>query len=302
MVAEGIPVDNWQQDRGLVKGTFDTMRGFSVLLVVLFGVFFPAFGDEGEIVFSAVTGWGKVLVRQQGDIRRLLFVENGKETEESRMSVRAPHRPLLDYVRQMLAATAVWQSQEGLAPERILVVGLGGGSLSTALAHHYPEATITSVELEPVVVEAARRQFFYRESDKVETVVDDTRHFLETSPGQYDLIYLDAFAGLEVPAPLRTLEFAQLLEAHLSPQGAVIANVHFVPEGPSLRYRRALSEVFPHSLLLSRVAQGIGIYSRHRISLEGVPARAFEFDLQDYLKLAPEVDLQRVEPYRDEEK
>lgn len=298
MLAEGLGVDN--SNRGLVQGTFDTMKRFSVLLVVLFGVFFPAWAKNGKIIFSVSTDWGKVVVRQQADLRTLLFVEDGKEAEESRMSIRAPHQPILGYVRQMLAATAVWQGREGKPPLEILVVGLGGASLSNALAHYYPSAKVTSIELEPAVVEAARRHFFYRESDRVVTVIDDARHFLETSAGRYDLIYLDAFAGLEVPAPLRTVEFARLLEGHLRPGGAVVANIHFIPEEPSLRYQRALREVFPHSLLLSSVAQGVGIYSREAVSLNAAPAEAFGLELKTYLRLAPEPSFEGVEPYRDE--
>ncbi len=276
------------------------MRCFSVLLVVLFGVLFPVWAKNGEVIFSASTDWGKVVVRQQSDIRTLLFVEDGKETEESRLSIRAPHQPILGYVRQMLAATAIWQAQEGKHPQEVLVVGLGGASLSNALAHYYPTAKVTSIELEPAVVEAARRYFFYRESDRVVTVVDDARHFLETSSERYDLIYLDAFAGLEVPAPLRTVEFARLLEGHLRPGGAVIANIHFIPEEPSLRYQRSLRDVFPHSLVLSNVAQGVGIYSKETIFLDDAPAEAFGLELKTYLLLAPEPSFEGVEPYRDE--
>lgn len=276
------------------------MRGFSVLLVAVFGVFFPVWAESGKILFSASTDWGKVMVRQQGDVRTLVFAEDGKETEESRMSVRAPHRPLLGYIRQMLAVTAVWQAQKRQPPQEVLVVGLGGASLSNALAYEYPAAKVTSIELEPAVVEAARQYFFYKESETVVTIVDDARHFLETSDGRYDLIYLDAFAGLEVPETLRTVEFARLLDDHLKPGGAVIANVHFIPEDNSARYQRALGEVFPESHLFENVAQGVGLYSHSRMSLEDLPTQAFEIELEPFLHLAPGSDLKDVEPFRDE--
>ncbi len=275
------------------------MRGFSVLLVALFGIFFPVAAKSGKPLFSHQTPWGEVLVRQQGDIRVLLFAENGKETEESRMSVRTPHRPILRYVKQMLAATALWQANEQTSPAKILVVGLGGASLSNALAHHYPQSTITSIELEPGVVEAARRYFFYRESDRVITAIDDARHFLETTQERYDLIFLDAFAGLEVPPALRTVEFARNLESHLTPQGAVVANIHYIPEESSHRYQQALHEVFPQRVLLAGVAQAIGVYSRHELSLTKAPKSAFDLELRDFLKPATLPHLEGVEPYRD---
>lgn len=276
------------------------MRGFSVLLVVLFGIFFPVFAKSGKLLFSHQTPWGEILVRQQGDVRLLLFAEDGRETEESRMSVRTPHRPMLRYVKQMLAATALWQANEKTSPEKILVVGLGGASLSNALAHHYPKSTITSIELEPGVVDAARRYFFYRESERVVTVIDDARHFLETTEERYDLIFLDAFAGLEVPAPLRTTEFARLLESHLSSRGAVIANIHYIPAESSLRYQQALHEVFPRRLLLAGVAQAIGVYSKQEFDLSIAPGHAFGLDLKNFLQPAPLPKLDGIAPYQDE--
>ena len=277
------------------------MRGFSVLLVVLFGIFFPVLAKSGKLLFSHQTSWGEILVRQQGDVRLLLFAEDGKETEESRMSVRTPHRPILRYVKQMLAATALWQANSSTPPEKVLVVGLGGASLSNALAHHYPEATITSIELEPGVVEAAHRYFFYRESARVVTVIDDARHFLETTEERYDLIFLDAFAGLEVPPPLRTIEFARTLESHLSPKGAVVANVHHIPEESSHRYQRALHEVFSHRVLLAGIAQAVGIYSNQEVALSKAPKHAFDLDLQNFLQPYPLPQLDRVRPYQDQD-
>ncbi len=100
------------------------MRRFSVLLVVLFGIFFPVGAKSGKLLFSRQTSWGEVLVRQQGDVRTLLFSEDGKETEESRMSVRTPYRPITPYIKQMLAATALWQAQDAHPPESVLIVWL----------------------------------------------------------------------------------------------------------------------------------------------------------------------------------
>jgi spermidine synthase len=193
------------------------MMRFSSLAVVFFLLFFPASAQRGELLWSEDTDWGQVRVRQQGHERTLLFADQQGETEESRIDVRAPHRPVQRYLRQMLAATALWESQGESAwppdgpskPLKFLVVGLGGGSLSNALCHLFPEATVVSVDIEPAVVEAARRYFFLREDERSRVVIEDARRLLESSPESYDIIYLDAFDGLEVPAPLRTVEFAQ---------------------------------------------------------------------------------------------
>jgi spermidine synthase len=273
------------------------MRRLSILAVAIFFTFFPAFAQSSKLLWSKATGWGEVRVRQQGDQRFLMFADEDGETEESRMSVAKPYQPQLVYVRQMMLAITHLQRRPPGGSQRFLVVGLGGASLSNALLQRFPKATVTSIELEPVVVEAARRFFFYQENERSITVVDDARRFLQNSDQMYDAIFLDAFDGVEVPESLRTVEFAELLDRHLKPAGAVIANVHFVPEQSSLRYRRTLGQVFSCSYITAGVAQGVGVYSHQTL----LPPKPNDLDSPDrqLLREAPEPLWDGVEPYRD---
>lgn len=264
---------------------------------------------QGKVIWSGQTDWGKVLVKQESDERILLFSSESGETEESRMSVTRPAMPRVPYVKQMLAVTALWEAQAEEPPEspRFLVVGLGGASLSVALASRFPSSEIVSVEIEPVVVQAAREHFFYQESDLVQTVVDDARHFLEQNTQPFDVIYLDAFDGVGVPPTLRTVEFAQLLDRNLTSGGAVIANIHFTPEEPSLRYRKALRAVFEHGYVTTGlVAQGIGLYSHQAVSSfalkQNLPRweEKYRIDLLELLNGRHQESLDEVEPFRDE--
>lgn len=270
------------------------MKRFSILAVAVFLSFFPVFAQKGDLLWAKATSWGgEVRVRQLGDTRILLFADKDGETEESRMSLSQPKKPQSRYVSQMFFSARWWSLQRPLnsPPPTFFVVGLGGGGLSKALADQFPEGTVTSADIEPAVVEAAKKFFFYEESERVLTVVDDARRFLETSPTKYDIIFLDAFDDEGVPPSLRTVEFAELLDQHLNPGGAVVANVHLVPEQPSLRYQRSLTEVFPHRYLAKGVAQGVGIFSHHAILQPG----------ESYIMLspAPLPNLDGVEPYRD---
>lgn len=281
------------------------MRRLPVLLVVLAFTFFPAFAQTGKIIWTKQTDWGEVRVRQGSDIRRLLFVVGSKETEESRLSTKDPHRPLLHYVQQMLAATSIWEegSDADSDSTRFLVVGLGGASLSNALAHIYSKASITSIEIEPAVVEAAKSFFYYRETERRLTIIDDARHFLEGDPSSYDVIYLDAFDGREVPERLRTVEFLNLLDQHLKPNGAVVANIHLVPEVPSLRYRRSLEEIFPHGFLTQGLAQGVGVFSHQDLSKRApTPEQIerFQLPLDALLQSRPPENLDGFAPFHDE--
>ncbi|MCA9776316.1 MAG: fused MFS/spermidine synthase [Candidatus Eremiobacteraeota bacterium] len=258
-------------------------------------------------LWSHSTDWGRVIVRQEGTLRKLVFASETGETEESRLDTSAPTRPLLEYVRQMVALTALWEANSSSPPEhpRFLVVGLGGASLSNALAQAFPGSEVVSIEIEPVVAEAARKFFFYRESALVQTVIDDARHYLENHSGKFDVIYLDAFDGVGVPPTLRTLEFARLLHQNLEENGAVIANIHFTPQEPSLRYRKALSLVFPESYITVGIAQGIGLYTEFPVSKAALLEdekrwnERYGMELSQVITGRHQDDLDSVHPFRD---
>ena len=250
-------------------------------------------------------------MRQEGAQRALVFVSESGETEESRMSVEDPTAPLLRYVQQMLAMLAVWESTHPSMPEspRFLVVGLGGASLSNALASIYPQAEVVSVEIEPVVVEAAQKFFFYRESNLVQTVVDDARHYLQENSRPFDVIFLDAFDGVGVPPSLRTVEFMEILDRNLNPNGALVANIHFTPREPSLRYQKSMAEVFEHSYITVGLAQGIGLvshapHSSYNLFHQDLPGqeKRFGLPLKELLQGRHQESLDEVEPYRDSDK
>jgi spermidine synthase len=124
------------------------------------------------------------------------------------------------YTRLMSAALLYPQSIR-----RVLMVGLGGGSISTYLGRAMPDVQIDVVELDPGVVAAGRKYFGLKETDKVHFIESDGRVFLNRNKEPYDLIVLDAYRELGVPFHLLTREFYELVKARLAPGGAVASNL-----------------------------------------------------------------------------
>jgi spermidine synthase len=112
-------------------------------------------------------------------------------------------------------------------PRRILMIGLGGGSISSYLGRYLPDAEIDTVEIDPGVVKAAKLYFGMKETPRVRYLEGDGRVFLNRrKDATWDLILVDAFHGGYVPFHLLTKEFYTLLKARLAPGGAVAFNVH----------------------------------------------------------------------------
>jgi len=110
-------------------------------------------------------------------------------------------------------------------PRRVLIVGLGGGTLPTFLRKYYPNAAIDAVDIDPEVVDVAKKFFGFREDEFMRAHVADGRQFIEQSRHPYDAIFLDAFGSDSVPAHLTTQEFLGAVRRALEPGGVVIGNI-----------------------------------------------------------------------------
>jgi len=108
----------------------------------------------------------------------------------------------------------------------VLMLGLGGGSISTYLGRFMPEVKIDTVELDPGVITAAKKYFGIVESPRVRYLEGDGRVFLNRHKDRYDLILVDAYHGGYVPFHLLTKEFYTLVKERVAPGGAVAFNVH----------------------------------------------------------------------------
>jgi spermidine synthase len=129
-------------------------------------------------------------------------------------------------------------------PKKVLMLGLGGGSISTYLGRFMPDAAITTVEIDPGVITAAKTYFGLRESERMRYQAGDGRVFLNRNSELYDLILLDAYRGGYVPFHLLTREFYALVKQRLTPGGAAAFNVH---DGSKLYAStvKTLAAVFP---------------------------------------------------------
>ncbi len=110
--------------------------------------------------------------------------------------------------------------------KKVLMLGLGGGTISTYLGRHMPDLAVDTVEIDPGVVSAAKKFFGIRETEKVRYLESDGRVFLNRHKETYDLILVDAFYGGYVPFHLLTQEFYALVKQRLTATGAAAFNVH----------------------------------------------------------------------------
>ncbi len=139
---------------------------------------------------------------------------------DSMTNLKDPDELPLTYSRAITASLAYPQ-----APKRLLMIGLGAGSISTYLGRHLPDLSIDAVEVDGGVIDAAKTYFGIRETDKVRFIENDGRVYLARNREPYDVILVDACQRLGVPFHLLTKEFYLLVKQHLAPGGVAALNV-----------------------------------------------------------------------------
>lgn len=165
---------------------------------------------------------------------------------QSCMRRTRPAELVFPYLRSMMTAMALHPG-----PRRVLVVGLGGGSLTRALQRSFPYVRQTIVEIDPEVVQVCREFFGLVPTLMTQVEVADARTFLGRTREVYDVVFLDAYGPDAIPHHLTTLEFFRLLRARLRPGGVVVSNIW----GPHVNelYQRQVATIagsFPTAYLL----------------------------------------------------
>jgi spermidine synthase len=132
---------------------------------------------------------------------------------------------------------------------RVLVVGLGGGSIPKRFWRDYLELKIEVVELDPMVVRVAEEFFGIQRDSRMRIAVSDGRIFLRNTRQRYDIIILDAYFAESIPFHLTTKEFLLLVKSRLAPGGVAVSNIAGALQGPRSKLFRAMyrtfGEVFP---------------------------------------------------------
>ncbi|MEA2886230.1 MAG: hypothetical protein QOD11_590 [Bradyrhizobium sp.] len=168
------------------------------------------------------TVYNDIFVTKEANLLTLSFQWKGWRFNQSQTNLADGDDLPMPYSRTMSIA-AVFPPDI----KRVLVLGLGAGSIPAYLQRFIPDAVIDAVELDPGVIEVAKKYFGLRETEKFRLIPGDARMFLNRHTEPYDIIVVDAFTGSYIPFHLMTKEFYQLVRNRLSPHG--VAAFNFLP-------------------------------------------------------------------------
>ena len=152
-----------------------------------------------------------LLVVQSNGIRYLRF----DNSFQSAMRVARPYDAYFPYTNALALGVAYRTSARD-----ILFVGLGAGSAPKRIHRDFPRVRMRVVEIDPAVVDVARKWFAFPRS--IPVVVRDGRQYLEHDHARHDVIVIDAYYADAIPFHLTTREFLETVRARLKPGGVVV--------------------------------------------------------------------------------
>ena len=219
------------------------------LLCLLLGLVVIGTGARAETIHEEKSKYRDITVTQVGDRRCLLFNVHRGDRNQTCMLVNDRLKLVFDYTRMSFAGLLLNPD-----PQRVLVIGLGGGSIPMAFADLFPEAEIDVVEVDEAVVRVAEEFFAFQESDRMRVFVDDGRPFIKRAGlrGQtYDFIVLDAFSGDYIPEHMLTREFLEEVKAIMTEDSVLVANTFSTSrlyDHESVTYQRVFNEFYNFKL------------------------------------------------------
>jgi spermidine synthase len=199
------------------------MKTFLRLLPLVLVMAAPAAMAQ-KLVHSERSLYREVLVYEDNNERCMCFTRLCRIGRQSCINLTRPREFALSYTHMVMGGILFATST---TPKRILVVGLGGGTIPGALREILPDAEIDSVEIDPAVTRVAKRFFGFKDDAKSKVIEVDGRVYVKRAIREgtkYDAILLDAFDHEYIPEHLLTREFLTEVKSLLAPGGVLVGN------------------------------------------------------------------------------
>jgi len=133
------------------------------------------------------------------------------------------------------SVTTDFRSEE----KSILILGLGGGDVVKQLRNNFKSnANITAIEIDPVIIEVALKEFDIIPNSKLEIVNNDANVFLKYTKERYNLIIVDLFNDVTIPDFVFQPEFIKSVYNVLDLNGSIIFNTFILSDEHKVRNKK----------------------------------------------------------------
>ena len=192
----------------------------------------PAVNSVGEtVLYRADTQYHRITVTEDATFRHLRF----DKTHQSAMNLKDGYTSSIRYPDYLQSALALKPDAK-----KVLVLGMGGGTVTKRFWRDYPGVRVDTVEIDPAVVGVATRFFAYPEDARLRTFTEDARRYVKATDQRYDIVIVDCYYADSLPSHLVTDEFFREVKAKMSPDGVLAYNLIGAVQGDHSRLFRSI--------------------------------------------------------------
>ena len=224
-------------------------RSASLLFLILGGML-PATFASAQIGIREIhqerSLYRNIIVTEDSSRRCLRFTITRRTGQnQSCRFLENPEQLVFPYAKMTLSSLLVQNN-----PERILIIGLGGGTLPAVYNALFPTAEIIISEIDEAVLRVAENFFDFEQTDKIKVDIGDARVYVKRAAlrnEKFDLVILDAFNGEYIPEHLMTEEFLTEIRQSLNEDGMLVSNTFSssrLYDAESHTYHNVFGEMF----------------------------------------------------------
>lgn len=199
-------------------------------------------------IYRSYDDLGMVRVLDDGHYRYLAFGDGG---EQSCVRMAEPAALVHQYTQAMILGVCLTAN-----PQYCVVIGVGAGSLITALQRFNPELSICGVEIRQLVVDVARSWFAFTPSEQVEFIYTDAASYLYQASRPTDLLFIDIFDDQGIDESLLDVEFIEDAYQSLSADGVLVINLWQDHRGYHRRVLKHIRRCFSGSVYSCSLSDG----------------------------------------------
>ena len=235
-------------------------------------------------IFKAKTAYASLTIEQKGD---LIYLRTDDNALQSVINRQNPERLELQNLHSLMGILLFLP-----VPEKICLLGTGGGGLIHFFRHHYRNSQVTAVEIDGELLEIMHERMNLPHPDERLTyIIDDARHYIDTNQQKYDLIITDLFLGNRSPDWLLQETSMQSLYSMLTHKGGLCYNLVIDDEDDFKAFYASLRQIFDQQTLCLPVA---GLDNTIAFALRQRPP---DCDMSEYMQKALELGEQHEISY-----
>lgn len=112
--------------------------------------------------------------------------------------------------------------------DKVLVLGVGGGSVISSIKHYYPHSSIVGVERDPTMITVAKEYFDLTQNKSITIIIANALEWVKKKqPKKFDLTVVDLYIGLNNPPESRTEVFLKRIKQFSKANGVILYNAHY---------------------------------------------------------------------------